>query len=159
MRLAGRLAVAVMLAAATQLQAQDSLTVSLDSVVAYAATYLGSPYRWGGQSPKGFDCAGFTRFVFRHFGQDLASSAAAQLPQGRRLDDGDLRPGDLVFYGGRNAGSAIGHVGMVTEVDSAGFRFIHAASDGVRFTRSTEPYYKKRYKGACRPRILDTDRP
>ena len=132
-------------------------SIGADTVIAYARQHLGAPYRYGGKSPKGFDCAGFTRYVFLHFGLELAPSAGGQYRQCTHVADSALRRGDLVFYGGRGGGAAIGHVGLVTEVDSAGFRFIHAASDGIRYTRSTEPYYARRYKGAARPSVLDSD--
>ena len=67
---------------------------------------------------------------------------------------GDLRPGDLVFFNGRSVNKRIGHVGIVTEVDSTGdgFRFIHAStSQGVCVSKSDDAYYSRRYMGACRP--------
>ena len=144
---------ALMLAGAS-LHAQSPV-LSPDTIIAYAEQHLGIPYRYGGKSPKGFDCAGFTRYIFLHFGLELAPSAGGQYRQCTHVPDSALQRGDLVFYGGRGGGSAIGHVGLVTEVDSAGFRFIHAASDGIRFTRSREPYYARRYKGAARPSLLE----
>lgn len=131
--------------------AGQEVAVEADTVIAYASSHLGAPYRYGGKSPKGFDCAGFTRYVFLKYGLELAASAGGQYRQCEHVADTAVQPGDLVFYGGRGGGEAIGHVGLVTEVDSSGFRFIHAASDGVRYTRSTEPYYRKRYKGIGRP--------
>ena len=65
-----------------------------------------------------------------------------------------LKPGDLVFFNGRKVGKRIGHVGIVTEVDTARgqFKFIHASnSRGVTESHSDEAYYKRRYVGACRP--------
>ena len=134
-------------------QAQVSV-VSVDSLLTYARQHLGAPYRWGGKSPKGFDCAGFTRYVFAHFGLQLAPAAGPQYRQGTRVEADSIRPGDLVFYAGRSGGTAIGHVGLVVERDSASatFRFIHSSTTaGVIITRSTEPYYRSRYIGACRP--------
>ena len=122
-----------------------------DLVIEEAMKYLGIPYRWGGGSPKGFDCAGFTRFIYGKFGVTLAPSAAPQYKAGPALKTDEICKGDLVFYGGRNGSKSIGHVGIVTSVDEKGFYFIHSAtSTGITITHSTEAYYKKRYIGACR---------
>lgn len=138
------------------LQAQTSLyrspaTTVADIVIDEAMKYIGIPYRWGGKSPKGFDCAGFTRFIYNKFGIELAPSAAPQYKAGPQLQLDEIKKGDLVFYGGRSGSKSIGHVGIVTEVDENGFSFIHSAtSTGITVSHSSEPYYKKRYIGACR---------
>lgn len=140
-------------ATALPLRAQDTLYVlspTIDSVLAEANRHIGVPYHWGGKTPAGFDCAGFTRYVYGQFGYFLAPSAAPQYKQGTHVDRTDLQRGDLVFFGGRKAGRNIGHVGIVTEVDSTGFKFIHASSTGVRITASNDAYYRKRYISACR---------
>lgn len=122
-----------------------------DLVIDEAMKYIGTPYRWGGKTPKGFDCAGFTRFIYSKFGVELAPSAAPQYKAGKLLKTNEICKGDLVFYGGRGSSKSIGHVGIVTSVDDKGFYFIHSAtSTGITISHSTEPYYKKRYIGACR---------
>lgn len=119
-------------------------------VIEEAMRYIGTPYRWGGKTPKGFDCAGFTSFVYSKFGVSLAPSAGPQYKQGAKIGKDDLCKGDLVFWCGRGKHRGIGHVGIVTSVDNGEFEFIHASSTGVRITSSKEPYYKCRYVGACR---------
>lgn len=142
--------------AATSLQAQvypyrNSTSTVADMVIEEAMKYIGIPYRWGGKSPKGFDCAGFTRYIYSKFGVQLAPSAAPQFKQGPSLKNSEIQKGDLVFYGGRGASKSIGHVGIVTSVEANGFYFIHSAtSTGITVSHSSEPYYQKRYKGACR---------
>ena len=127
-----------------------SATVA-DMVIEEAMKYIGIPYRWGGKTPKGFDCAGFTRFIYSKFGVQLAPSAAPQYKAGYTLKNEDVQKGDLVFYGGRGGSKTIGHVGIVTSVDGNGFYFIHSAtSTGITISHSSEPYYRSRYKGACR---------
>ena len=137
-------------------KAQDR-TCKTDSIcgreiVKSAMKYLGSPYRSGHMSPKsGFDCSGFTSYIFRQFGYTLHRSSSGQIANGRRVERDDLRPGDLVFFNGRSVGGRIGHVGIVTEVGDKDFKFIHSASSvGVTESKSTEPYYQRRYVGACR---------
>ena len=120
----------------------------------YAATFKGTRYRSGSSSPNGFDCSGFTSYVFSKFGYSLTRSSSSQINDGDPVEKHNLRPGDLVFFNGRAVGKRIGHVGIVTEVDSAEgkFKFIHASnSRGVTVSTSEEPYYKRRYVGACRP--------
>lgn len=121
-----------------------------DMVIEEAMRYIGTPYRWGGKTPNGFDCAGFTRFVYSKFGIALAPSAGPQYKAGPKISEKELCKGDLVFWGGRGKHRGIGHVGIVTSVDGSSFEFIHASSTGVRITSSKEPYYKSRYVGACR---------
>jgi peptidoglycan DL-endopeptidase CwlO len=109
-------------------------------VVAFARKYVGVRYSYGGTSPAtGFDCSGFTRFVYSHFGIDLPHYSVAQFAQGKRVSRAGLRPGDLVFFSG------LGHVGMYV---GAG-RFIHAPHTGT--TVAIEPLSGHgRYVGARR---------
>ncbi|MCR4811581.1 MAG: C40 family peptidase [Bacteroidales bacterium] len=133
-------------------------TVSMAAtVIGEAMKYLGTPYRWGGKTPAGFDCAGFVRYVYSRFGLTLSPSAPSQSKEGVRLKREELAPGDLVFYGGSRNTKAIGHVGLVTEVGEDSFKFIHASNTGVRVSCSTEPYYKARYICACR--VIDKVQP
>lgn len=118
----------------------------------FASTLKGTPYRSGSSSPRGFDCSGFTSYVFRQFGVNLSRSSREQVSNGRRVSRSELRPGDLVFFNGRARGNRVGHVGIVTKVEPNGnFRFIHSASSrGVSESKSTEAYYRARYVSACR---------
>jgi len=111
----------------------------------YARRLLGVPYRYGGESPgSGFDCSGFVRYVFGHFGVELPHGSVADYSLGRPVARGALRPGDLVFFSG------LGHVGMYV---GAG-RFIHAPHTGttVRITSMDDPWYRVSYVGARRVR-------
>lgn len=124
-----------------------------EHVVDEASRYIGTPYRWGGKTPLGFDCAGFVRFVYSKFGVQLSSGAAPQYRQGKKLKTNELQKGDLVFFEGRTLGEGIGHVGIVTDVaaDGKSFHFIHASTtSGVVITSSKDPYYRQRYICACR---------
>ena len=120
------------------------------TIISEAMKYIGTPYRWGGKTPAGFDCAGFTRYVYSKFGLTLGPSAPSQVKEGKRLKSDEIQPGDLVFYGGSRNSKAVGHVGLVTEVSSDGFKFVHASNTGVRVSSSKEPYYRSRYICACR---------
>lgn len=128
----------------------DKTNRLVDRVIEEAMKYIGTPYRWGGKTPAGFDCAGFTRYIYSKFGLSLAPSAGPQFKQGTSVKRGDLCRGDLVFFGGRKSSRSIGHVGIVTSVNGDEFFFIHAASKGITISSSKEAYYSKRYICACR---------
>src|SRR5580765_7456668 len=68
-------------------------------IVSYAQRFLGTRYSYGGTSPSsGFDCSGFTRYVYAHFGIVLPHWSGSQFGLGRRVSRAGLRPGDLVFF-------------------------------------------------------------
>jgi cell wall-associated NlpC family hydrolase len=68
------------------------------SVLAIAARYVGTPYLYGGTTPKGFDCSGFTRYVYAQLGISLPRTANQQMNATRRVSQSEARPGDLVFF-------------------------------------------------------------
>jgi cell wall-associated NlpC family hydrolase len=111
-------------------------------VARYARHLLGVPYSYGGTSPRsGFDCSGFTRFVYAHFGVTLPHYSVAQFDLGRRVSLRGLRPGDLLFFDG------LGHVGLYIGKG----RFIHAPHTGTRVSIDTlSGWYASTYDGARR---------
>lgn len=79
---------------------RGATTISDSSVVAYASNFLGTPYVWGGTSPKpGFDCSGFTQYVYKHFGISIGRTTYDQIKDGVQVSRDQLQPGDLVFFG------------------------------------------------------------
>ena len=123
-------------------------------LVAVAKEYLGTPYHYGGKTPRGFDCAGFACFLYTRFGHTLPPYSGGQARMGTHVSDTrNLQAGDLVFFGGRHRSKLVGHTGIVVSADTASgrFTFIHAATHGgVIISQSTEPYYKRRYITARR---------
>ena len=119
-----------------------SLVTTGTRAVSFARHLLGVRYSYGGSSPlSGFDCSGFVRFVYAHFGVDLPHSSYADFAVGRRVARAGLRPGDLVFFDGR------GHVGIYV----GDGRFIHAPHTGTRVEiDSLTGWYAGRYDGARR---------
>lgn len=116
-------------------------------IIEYAMSFIGTRYVYGGASPStGFDCSGFTQYVFKNFGYSLNRSSAAQIKNGTAISKDELRPGDLVFFS--RAGYAVGHVGIYVGDNS----FIHAPSTGdyVKISSLDEAYYLTRYVGARR---------
>ena len=73
--------------------------------------YLGCDYVYGGSSPKGFDCSGFTSYVYKKFGYNLSRSSGGQANDGTKVNKADLQPGDLVIYKNQSL-TRIGHVGI-----------------------------------------------
>lgn len=130
----------------------SDLDAAADEVIAYAKQYLGRPYRSGAKGPSAFDCSGFTSYVFRNFDINLNPSSKTQATQGERIDRSDVRPGDLLFFTGRNSKGGVGHVGIAIEVEDSGdITFIHAAtSGGISINRLTDGYYQKRFLSARR---------
>ena len=124
-----------------------------DNLINTALKYLGVKYRWGESSPSGFDCSGFTKYVFNEEGIDLTRTSYSQCREGEMVESvRDLKRGDLVFFGGETSIRTVGHVGIVTEVDSTThrFKFVHASREGIKVDKSTDSYYKLRYIGARR---------
>lgn len=126
----------------------------LSDMITFARKFLGTRYVRGGKSPKGFDCSGFTSYVFRQFGYELNASSSAQYGQGVKIERDEVSTGDLLFFTGRNSGSGrVGHVGIAIDNDpvTGEITFIHAAiGGGIRIDRISSAYYSKRYIGARR---------
>ena len=118
----------------------SSSGVTGSDVVAYAKQFLGYKYVYGGSSPSGFDCSGFTSYVYKHFGYSLNRTSSGQRSDGIAVDKANLKAGDIVCFSG--------HVGMYI----GGGSFIHASnpSGGVKISNLSESYYKSRYITARR---------
>ncbi|GAB4023637.1 hypothetical protein GCM10028773_41770 [Spirosoma koreense] len=121
-------------------------------VIGFAKEHLATRYRSGGSSTHGFDCSGFTRFCFKHFGVLLPHSSAAQGNVGQAITKGEAQPGDLILFKGHSSGSSrIGHVGLITEVIGDQIKFIHSAwNGGVRYDYLDASYYQRRFMGVRR---------
>lgn len=119
--------------------------VKTDNIIKTAEKYIKAPYRFGGESPKGFDCSGFVKFVYDKNGKKLPRSADVQYKNGKNIERSKLKPGDLVFFTTYAPGAS--HVGIYY----GNGRFIHASSSrGVMISRLDETYWQPRYLGARR---------
>lgn len=120
------------------------------SIVGAASKLLGYAYVWGGSSPRvGFDCSGFTWYVYGQVGRTLPKHDLwGQMQAGPRVGQGNLQAGDLVFFANTYA-PGLSHVGIFI----GGGRFIHAGSErtGVTVSALNDPYWGPRYYGATRP--------
>ena len=126
----------------TAVTESTTTSASGSAVVSYAQQFLGCKYVYGGTSTNGFDCSGFTQYVYKHFGINLNRTAAAQYSNGKSVTE--LQAGDLVMFGK----SGINHVGIYI----GGNTFIHAANPGRGVTTDSlsTGYYKTNYVGAKR---------
>ena len=121
---------------------------SVAAVIATAKRFLGVPYLWGGSTPLGIDCSGFTQLVYHLNGVSLLRDADIQYTQPglTPVAQADLQPGDLLFFGGER----ITHTGMYIGRG----RFIHCTTylrPVVQISRLDEPHWTGLYQGARRP--------
>ena len=124
---------------------------SNSDIAATAKQYLGTGYVYGGASPRGFDCSGFTMYVYSQHGYSLPHSATSQWQSGigtRVYSISALQPGDLVFFNdpSRNAGKACSHAGIYI----GDGQFIHSSSSrsgGVIVSSLTSGYYNTYFVG------------
>lgn len=128
----------------------DSLCVTYnlrDSITTYAQNFIGTPYIWGGESTRGFDCSGFVLYVFKKFGIKLPHSSAAMGNLGRLKEKECAESGDIILFKGPQS-STIGHVGIVFENESGNLVFIHSSSSrggGVKISQLSDGYYTQRF--------------
>lgn len=119
-----------------------------DDIVREAQKYKGSRYVYGGDSPKGFDCSGFTWYVYNKVtGQDISRTVKSQSKQGNSVSNGSWKAGDILIF--RNtAGKGLTHCGIFISGD----KFIHAENEktGVVISTFGDGYYKDHYAGARR---------
>jgi cell wall-associated NlpC family hydrolase len=108
--------------------------------------FRGIPYRDGGSDPRGFDCSGFTQYVFAQSGVSLPREVRDQFNLGTAVDRGSQLPGDLVFFS--TTSPTASHVGIVISGDE----FVHAPSSRgvVRVERMSLPYWSSRFVGIRR---------
>ena len=123
-----------------------SASANGQAIIDTAKKYLNVPYVWGGETPEGFDCSGFTQYVMKQNGITIPRTAAEQFASGLPVDKSDLKAGDLVFFTTYKAGAS--HVGFYI----ANNQFIQASSSAAKVTISSldEAYYTEHYIGARR---------
>jgi len=111
-----------------------------------ARTLLGSPYRYGGTDPKGFDCSGLVRYAFSQSGVELPRTSREMFRASLRIDPQKIEPGDLVFFA--LSANKVSHVGIYAGQN----RFIHSPSSGkgVSYASMANPYWQRRLIAAGR---------
>ena len=111
-----------------------------------AATMVGKPYRYGGNSPRGFDCSGLVYYSYRRAGLDVPRSTHSQRERSQKVALTRLTRGDLLFF--NQEGKRSSHVGIYLGND----RFVHAPSSGkqVRIDSFSDSYWRKHLVDARR---------
>ena len=128
---------------------KEKVEVALDrkQLIEAAKQHLGVPYRWAGDSPKGFDCSGYTSYVVQsQFDRKLQRRAADQYKELKRVKAKNVKPGDFVFF---DSGSGISHVGIIISTENNTMKMIHASTSiGISIVDvNTSSYWKGRLAG------------
>lgn len=115
----------------------------------HALRMVGAPYRYGGSSPRGFDCSGLVQYSYARAGTRLPRSTQAQRAYSHPVPRGQLRRGDLLFF--NQEGKRASHVGIYL----GNSRFVHAPSSGktVYVADLSDPYWRRHFHEARRPPI------
>lgn len=145
------------LGTAASAQDKDSVIVDVpvsicqsDTLVGFAKSLLGIPYRYGGITPEGFDCSGFVNYVYSSFGFDVPRSSIELSDYGTEVSLDSCKKGDIILFSGRNKEKRpIGHVGIVVSDLNEPLKFIHSATSnsiGIVITAyDAFDYYKTRF--------------
>lgn len=117
-----------------------------DRAASVALDQVGTPYRYGGATPAGFDCSGLVHYSYRQAGMAIPRTTGGQWAELAPVDRRDLRAGDLLFF---SIDGKMSHVGLYL----GGGRFVHAPSSGrtVEIERLDSKYYRKALLRAGRP--------
>ncbi len=124
----------------------------INEMISFAKTFLGTPYRYGGNAPSGFDCSGFIGYITKGFGISLPRSSRDIALLGKTVKLSEVEPGDLLFFKGSNVNNpTVGHVAMVIEVNDDEIKMIHSENKGVIIQNfKTSKYYIARFIKAKR---------
>lgn len=119
-------------------------------IIKEAEKHMGTPYKYGGVTPKGFDCSGFTQYVFSKNGVGIPRTASSQSVSYEKVKIKDATTGDLIFFG-RNK-NEISHVGIVYSNGEEGLKMIHASSSrGIMISNiDNDPYWKPKMQYAVK---------
>ena len=123
-------------------------TNTVNSVIGNARTYIGTPYKWGGNDKKGIDCSGLLVRSFESVGMKLPRTTSQQIDLGKKVSLKKSKEGDLVFFAFGKSKRKVTHVGLVSDrKNNSDIKFIHASSSkGVIETQLIRDYYLNRIR-------------
>ncbi|ANB61074.1 C40 family peptidase [Anoxybacteroides amylolyticum] len=113
-------------------------------IITEAKKFIGTPYKFGGTSPSGFDCSGFVYYTHKRIGKTLPRSSTLMFQRGSSVHKSHLRPGDLVFFSTYKKGAS--HVAIYIGNNL----IIHATSKGVTIDNLNSAYWSSKFIGAKR---------
>ena len=123
----------------------ESLSSTIDLLIKEASKNLGTRYKSGGTTSKGFDCSGLIFSTFKEINKILPRASYQQAKVGDKVEPFQAKKGDLIFFATNKKGT-ISHVGIITEILKDEIKFIHSSSSlGVIISSIKEPYYSKRF--------------
>lgn len=131
-----------------QLDTGKTYIVEINRLIQTAEKHLGTPYRYAGKTPAGFDCSGFVYYCYGStLGIKMPASSSDYVNFGQAVSKDSAKPGDIIVFKGYNAGgTGPGHVGMITEITANEIYFIHSANrGGIRYDKLSQKYYKDRF--------------
>ncbi len=119
----------------------------ISSVIQTARGYIGTPYRYGGNTKSGIDCSGLIQQCYKKISVNLPRTAKEQSKIGNSKSWGSIREGDIVYFKFKQKGEKWYHTGMITKVTKNEIKFIHAStSRGVVESNLKSDYYRKNVK-------------
>jgi cell wall-associated NlpC family hydrolase len=118
--------------------------VNPQRIIMEAKKLIGTPYKFGGTTPKGFDCSGFVYYTHKKIGKTLPRSSSLMYQRGQSVHKSNLRPGDLVFFSTYKKGAS--HVAIYIGNNL----IIHATSEGVKIDSLNSSYWRSKFIGARR---------
>lgn len=130
----------------TPIKPAKPVSGSREELIAYAQQFIGVPYKWAGVNPDGFDCSGYTTYIFSSADIQLPRRAADQYKSSKEVKEKSVQKGDLVFFAN---GGGVSHVGIIISDPGEPLSMIHASSSsGIVITNiETSSYWKKRVVG------------
>lgn len=128
-----------------KIKLDETTSVKIEILIDEASKKIGTPYRSGGTSTRGFDCSGLMYTTFKEINMNLPRSSRGMAKYGTKINKSEAKKGDLIFFATNRKGT-ISHVGMITEVLDDEIKFIHSSTSlGVIVSSIKEAYYAKRF--------------
>ena len=112
----------------------------------HAKSFIGTPYKYGGNSKNGIDCSSLIQQSYAKIGIKMPRTAQEQAKMGNKKLEGRVRPGDIVYFKFKQKREKWWHTGMITYVDQEKIKFVHASSSRGVVEDTYNDYYKKHTK-------------
>lgn len=136
---------------------KSSKDLLVDSIITYTKTFVGTPFKWGGESTDGFDCSGLFHYVFDKFDLKIPRTSRHQVQMGEQVSLSEVQKGDFLFFKGRNLkNEQVKHVSFAIGRKNGSIIMIHSTHRGIVIDRLEDiKYYKERFIVARRLNIYD----